>query len=102
SPKAHAPSGFSTTGRPCCRSSSRFSRMSSSACWVSSAHPSPWNRLMPRQLSPRGRCSVGKVTGFLEATRETPTRRPVEERVNDYQEVYQDFPEQKLRTQAAR
>ena len=38
----------------------------------------------------------------MEATRETPTRRPVEERVNDYQEVYQDFPEQKLRTQAAR
>ena len=38
----------------------------------------------------------------MEATRETPTRRPVEERVNDYREVYQDFPEQKLRTQAAR
>ena len=38
----------------------------------------------------------------MEATREVPTRRPVEERVNDYQEVYQDFPEQKLRTQAAR
>jgi glutamate synthase (NADPH/NADH) small chain len=38
----------------------------------------------------------------MEATRETPTRRPVEERVNDYQEVYQEFPEQKLRTQAAR
>jgi len=45
---------------------------------------------------------VGKATGFMEATRETPTRRPVEERVNDYQEVYQEFPEQKLRTQAAR
>jgi glutamate synthase (NADPH/NADH) small chain len=38
----------------------------------------------------------------MEATREVPTRRPVEERVNDYREVYQDFPEQKLRTQAAR
>jgi len=45
---------------------------------------------------------VGKVTGFMEATRETPARRPVEERVNDYQEVYQSFPEQKLRTQASR
>ncbi len=45
---------------------------------------------------------MGKVTGFMEAPRETPTRRPVEERVNDYLEVYQDFPEQKLRTQAAR
>jgi glutamate synthase (NADPH/NADH) small chain len=38
----------------------------------------------------------------MEATREVPTRRPVDERVNDYQEVYQAFPEQKLRTQAAR
>ncbi len=45
---------------------------------------------------------MGKPTGFMEATREMPTRRPVEERVNDYREVYQDFPEQKLRTQAAR
>ena len=45
---------------------------------------------------------MGKATGFMEATRETPVRRPVEERVNDYQEVYVDFPEQKLRTQAAR
>ncbi len=47
-------------------------------------------------------CCVGKATGFMEATREVPTRRPVEVRVNDYREVYQDFPEQKLRTQAAR
>jgi glutamate synthase (NADPH/NADH) small chain len=31
-----------------------------------------------------------------------PARRPVEERVNDFREVYQEFPEQKLRTQAAR
>ena len=51
---------------------------------------------------PRRRCCVGKPTGFMEATREVPTRRPVDERVNDYREVYQDFPEQKLRTQAAR
>ena len=31
-----------------------------------------------------------------------PTRRPVDERVNDYFEVYQPFPEEKVRTQAAR
>jgi glutamate synthase (NADPH/NADH) small chain len=48
------------------------------------------------------RCSVGKASGFMEATREVPTRRPVEERVNDYREVYLEFPEQKLKTQAAR
>ncbi len=45
---------------------------------------------------------MGKVTGFMEATRETPTRRPVEVRVNDYREVYEEFPEQKLQTQASR
>ena len=45
---------------------------------------------------------MGKVTGFKEYTREMPTRRPVEERVNDYLEVYQPFPEEKVRVQAAR
>ncbi len=45
---------------------------------------------------------MGKVTGFKEYARETPTRRPVAERVKDYFEVYQPFPEDKVRTQAAR
>ena len=45
---------------------------------------------------------MGKVTGFMEFTREVPARRPIAERVNDFQEVYQGFPEQKLRIQAAR
>ena len=45
---------------------------------------------------------MGKVTGFKEFTREMPVRRPVEERVNDYFEVYYLFPEDKVRTQAAR
>jgi len=45
---------------------------------------------------------VGKVTGFKEFTRETPVRRPVVERVNDYFEVYEPFADDKLRTQAAR
>ncbi len=45
---------------------------------------------------------MGKVTGFLEYTREFPERRPVAERVNDSFEIYQPFPEEKLRTQAAR
>ena len=45
---------------------------------------------------------MGKITGFKEYTRETPTRRPVAERVNDYFEVYQPFPEESVRTQAAR
>jgi glutamate synthase (NADPH/NADH) small chain len=45
---------------------------------------------------------VGKVTGFKEYTREVPERRPVKERINDYFEVYQPFPEEKVRLQAAR
>ncbi|MGD1210286.1 MAG: glutamate synthase subunit beta [Candidatus Acidiferrales bacterium] len=45
---------------------------------------------------------MGKVTGFKEYAREVPERRSVEVRVNDYFEVYQPFPEEKVRTQAAR
>ena len=45
---------------------------------------------------------MGKATGFLEYTRETPDRRPVFERINDWFEVYQDFAEDKLKKQAAR
>ncbi len=45
---------------------------------------------------------MGKVTGFLEYEREVPTRRPIEERVNDYFEIYQDFNDEKVETQSAR
>jgi len=45
---------------------------------------------------------VGKTTGFIEHPREVPPRRPVSERVNDWFEVYQDFPEERVRTQGAR
>jgi glutamate synthase (NADPH/NADH) small chain len=45
---------------------------------------------------------MGKTTGFLEYERETPERRPVLERVNDWFEVYQDFPDTKASQQAAR
>ncbi|HEX8925795.1 MAG TPA: glutamate synthase, partial [Terriglobales bacterium] len=45
---------------------------------------------------------MGKPTGFLEITREVPTRRPVEERVNDWNEVYQEFPVEKLQAQGSR
>jgi len=38
----------------------------------------------------------------MEYRRELPARRPVAERVSDFREVYQDFPEQKLRLQGAR
>jgi glutamate synthase (NADPH/NADH) small chain len=45
---------------------------------------------------------VGKVTGFIEYSRETFGRRPVAERVNDWFEVYQPLPSDKSRTQGAR
>ncbi len=45
---------------------------------------------------------MGKPTGFLEITRETPQRRPVRERINDWFDVYQPFPEDKVRAQGAR
>ena len=41
-------------------------------------------------------------TGFLKYTRETPTRRPVDVRIRDWKEVYEDFPYDHLHDQAAR
>jgi glutamate synthase (NADPH) small chain len=45
---------------------------------------------------------MGKASGFMEYGRETATRRPITERVNDWFEIYQDFPEEKSRDQGAR
>src|SRR6266852_3350202 len=64
---------------------------------------------MPRRIrrqqptsAPRPRWLVAKITGFLEYTREVPERRPVVQRINDWFEVYHEFPEEKVRTQGAR
>ena len=45
---------------------------------------------------------MAKPTGFMEFGRETPTRRPVQKRVHDWLEVYEAFPTEHLRQQAAR
>lgn len=45
---------------------------------------------------------MGKVTGFLEHSRELPERRPAPQRINDWFEIYQDFPNDRLQTQASR
>ena len=45
---------------------------------------------------------MGKVTGFLEIEREQPVRRKVEDRVQDWFEIYEPFPEEKQRDQGAR
>ncbi len=41
-------------------------------------------------------------TGFMNHDRELPTRRPVDVRIQDWREVYEDFPLGTLRTQASR
>jgi glutamate synthase (NADPH/NADH) small chain len=45
---------------------------------------------------------MGKVTGFLDAGRELPVRRPVPVRLRDWKEVYEPFPTERLRVQASR
>lgn len=45
---------------------------------------------------------MGKPTGFKEYTRELPHKRPVAERLKNYREFVEPFPEEKARTQGAR
>src|ERR1041384_2529254 len=45
---------------------------------------------------------MGETTGFLRWSRETQIRRPVAERLVDWQEVYEPFAADKLRHQAGR
>ncbi len=40
--------------------------------------------------------------GFLKYTRELPSTRPVEDRLRDYKELYQEFPKEKTLEQASR
>ncbi len=45
---------------------------------------------------------MGKPTGFMEFSREMPSKRPVQERVNDYKEFIEKYPTHKLNQQSAR
>ncbi|MEQ8243838.1 glutamate synthase subunit beta [Fulvivirga sp.] len=45
---------------------------------------------------------MGKVDGFLNFDRELPKSRKPEERIHDYREIYEPFPEKKTNEQAAR
>ncbi|MTI41597.1 glutamate synthase subunit beta [Fulvivirga lutimaris] len=45
---------------------------------------------------------MGKVDGFLNFNRELPKSRKPEERIHDYKEIYEPFPEKKTNEQAAR
>lgn len=45
---------------------------------------------------------MGKITGFMEIKRETPSRRPVRERISDWREYELKMPNDKLVEQGAR
>jgi glutamate synthase (NADPH/NADH) small chain len=45
---------------------------------------------------------VGKVTGFIEYTRELAPRRDPKDRIKDWFEIYQAFPAESVQTQGAR
>ncbi|MGH9071469.1 MAG: glutamate synthase, partial [Acidimicrobiales bacterium] len=45
---------------------------------------------------------MGKTTGFMEYGRQSATRRPVALRLHDWREVYEDFPADHVKVQAAR
>ncbi len=45
---------------------------------------------------------MGKPTGFMEHTRELPSKRPVTERLNDYREFVNRYPDEQLRQQSGR
>jgi len=45
---------------------------------------------------------MGKVTGFLEIQRQGAARRPIEERVNDYRQVYLEPADELVQSQGAR
>ena len=45
---------------------------------------------------------MGKPTGFLEFERQSPERRPVDERLRDWLQVYDEFPVDDLKKQAGR
>src|ERR1700694_5333471 len=45
---------------------------------------------------------MGKITGFLEFSRELPGKRPAQERVRDYHEFVQRYPQEHLNQQSAR
>ncbi len=45
---------------------------------------------------------MGKITGFMEAMRRTPSRRDKTDRINDWQEVYLEWEDTEARRQASR
>ena len=45
---------------------------------------------------------MGDIKGFMKFDRDLPGKRDPKSRVNDYKEIYVDYPEEKTLNQAAR
>ncbi len=58
--------------------------------------------LKPNSQNPTPNHTMGKPTGFKEYTRELPKTRDPKERINDYNELYLSFDDEKSQQQAAR
>ena len=84
------------------QASSRCSRTNISACSGCRARQRYSCRVPPRKREPRWRWPVGKPTGFVEIEREVTGRRPVAERVNDWNEIDRRSPKRSVQAQGAR
>src|SRR6059036_455875 len=61
-----------------------------------------WNRRRSKRQRRWQWYSMGSLKGFVEIGRVGFERRPVEERIHDWNEVYKEFSEDKLKAQASR
>ena len=80
----------------------RSSRRTTSACSKPNATPSNAASTSTKQSWRGAELTWVRRTGFMKYDRELPKRRPIPVRVLDWQEVYEDFPPEKVRTQGAR
>ena len=90
-------------------SSRRSSRRTTSACSKPNATPCERGVDVADEADAwRRRYGAGREKtawvrrGFMKHERELPKRRPIPVRIADWQEVYEDFPADKVRTQGAR
>ena len=61
-----------------------------------------WRSVPPGTATRWNWLPMGKVTGFKEFGRQTPEKRPIQERTRDFREIYLEWPEQSIRDQGAR
>src|SRR4051812_38264901 len=98
-PARRWPTGCSPTGTTRSTASSRSCRRTSSGCCRPARRPSA--KAATRTLR-SWRRRMGDPRGFLTTERKAPTRRPVDLRLKDWREVYEEFPDGTLEKQAGR